>query len=600
MDTVQASRALAEAHRAYRRGAYAEARVACEQLLAAMPGERPAKELLGTVLIALKEPAAAARLYEELLRQDPNNAGLLTNLGCARVDCSDLPAAIEAFRRARTVDPFDADACVNLGLAYLRTGELQQAQEMFGHARKLCPDDAVAAVYLIVAMLDQGRHADARAMLPQIDSVDALDGNTLNELGGACARLDEFGLAERYYQLALARDPALDLVRVNLAYVAERSNRPDAARHWLDAAGPGTAADPHRLLVSARLLSRDNRAAEALAELERALAGAAGSLRSEVLFEKGKLLDTTGRYDEAFAAWAEGNLLSREAAGSPEARARPSRPLSRHALDVDEPAPPAALAAGASPIFVVGFPRSGTTLLDRLLDAHPQLKVLEEKPALEAVVQALTKRRGFPQALSGLSTGDVDELRKVYWAEVRRSLPMLGVRTVVDKYPLNLLRLPVIARIFPGARIVLALRHPCDVVLSCFMQNFRFTDVTEGFWSLESTATVYDRVMTQWYGLREKYQPACLDVRYEDVVVDLPKRARQLVEFLGLPWDDAMLDYHSHAARSGPIHNPSYSQVIKPAYRSAKGRWQRYRKYLEPVLPVLEPHVVRLGYTLDD
>jgi hypothetical protein len=249
-------------------------------------------------------------------------------------------------------------------------------------------------------------------------------------------------------------------------------------------------------------------------------------------------------------------------------------------------------------VFVVGFPRSGTTLLDQMLDAHPALQVYEEKPLLDAVAAKLEQRPGgLRKALENFNAADAALLRKLYFDTAAQFAPRTGV--LVDKNPLNIARLQLIQQVFPKAKIILALRHPCDVVLSCFMQNFRFTEATRGFWTLQDTAQLYDQILTLWQAQRQRLQPEVLEIRYENLIQDLEGHARQLCAFLGLDWQPKMLDYAAHA-QTRRISTPSYAQVVQPIYQGAKDRWRNYQAQFAPIMAQLQPHIDALGYTVGD
>jgi len=154
----------------------------------------------------------------------------------------------------------------------------------------------------------------------------------------------------------------------------------------------------------------------------------------------------------------------------------------------------------------------------------------------------------------------------------------------------------LILRVFPAARFIVAVRHPCDVCLSCFMQDFKMNDVTANFVTLEETAFLYAEVMGLWQHYVRVLPHAYHVVRYEDVVDDFRTETRRLLQFLDLDWDDAVLDYAEHARRRGMITTASYHQVIEPIYRRARYRWRRYARQLEPAIRVLRPHIEYFGY----
>jgi hypothetical protein len=174
-----------------------------------------------------------------------------------------------------------------------------------------------------------------------------------------------------------------------------------------------------------------------------------------------------------------------------------------------------------------------------------------------------------------------------------------GGGLLIDKNPLYTLRGPLIHRVFPDARFIFALRHPCDVVLSCFMQNFRVSQMTASFLDLRNAALFYDRTMAYWEQCRALFGLDVHTVRYEDLVEDVEAQMRPLLGWLGLQWEPKVLDHQQTAQERGYIRTPSYAQVTEQVYTRASGRWTRYREQMEPVLPILAPWAERYGYSLD-
>jgi hypothetical protein len=226
-----------------------------------------------------------------------------------------------------------------------------------------------------------------------------------------------------------------------------------------------------------------------------------------------------------------------------------------------------------------------------MLMGHPGLFVLEEEPLLQAVEDSL----GGYEKLAGLDHAEIAALRGVYFEGLDALAPPEG-RLVVDKLPLNILGAPLIHRLFPDARFIFVQRHPCDVVLSGFMQDFELNDAMANFLSLDDAARLYDLVLAFWTRCRDVLPLRVVTVRYETLVARPEAALRPAMDFLGLDWDDRLLDHRGTAARRGTIITPSYSQVVEPLYGQASGRWERYSAHLAPVLPLLAPWAERLGY----
>ena len=250
-----------------------------------------------------------------------------------------------------------------------------------------------------------------------------------------------------------------------------------------------------------------------------------------------------------------------------------------------------------TPVFQVGFPRSGTTLLDQILDSHPAIQTLEERPAVWALFSRLNELPGgFPDALPELTAGDLDELRALYFKTRNTYQQTRPDALFIDKYPLNLIQVPLIQRVFPDARFLLCLRHPYDVCLSCFTNSFELNPGTVNFLSLEQTAHYYSQVMGLWLETRDQLVPDHHVVHYEQLVADLRGEVGGVLDYLGVDWDEAVTRFDAHARQRAGIATPSYSQVVRPIYSSSVGRWRRYARHLEPVSEILQPFLEAFGY----
>ena len=224
----------------------------------------------------------------------------------------------------------------------------------------------------------------------------------------------------------------------------------------------------------------------------------------------------------------------------------------------------------------------------------PQLHVLEEQPVLFAVENAL----GGEDRLAVLTSEEANALRRLYFEALDRIQPAPPGTKVVDKFPLHMAQMPLIHRLFPEAKVIFVERHPCDVVLSCFMASFQLNRAMRSFTDLEEAALTYDAVFEAWTRATSLLPISVHRVRYERMVEDLESEMRALIDFLELPWDPRVLDNRSSAAKREHILTASYSQVTEPIYRRSAGRWERYRTQLEPVLPILAPWAERMGYTI--
>jgi hypothetical protein len=271
---------------------------------------------------------------------------------------------------------------------------------------------------------------------------------------------------------------------------------------------------------------------------------------------------------------------------------RVSREAFRNWKAIDAPPP-----LEESPIFVLGFPRSGTTMLEQMLDAHPGMASMDEQPFVQRVIERMqTLGFEYPEQLGEMDAAQCAELRDTYWRSVARLVQLQPGQRLVDKNPLTMLRLPLLVRLFPNAKIVFVVRHPCDVVFSNYLQHFNAPAYIALCSTLPRLAAGYAAAMRFWLQQVEILKPQVFEWRYEDVVRDFDNHVERLGEFLELPDTAPLRQFSEHAKRKGYIGTPSYAQVVQPVYASSIGSWRRYREFFDPVLPELAPAMQHWGY----
>ena len=625
---------LGEAVGLHQAGRLAEAEALYQRVLARAPRQADALHLLGVAAHQRGDHARARALIESAIAVNARDAAYHNNLGTVLLASGQPQAAIQSLRRALALKPGYAEAHNNLGNALQNAGELDAAIASYRRALALRPDYAEAHGNLGRALHAAGDLDAAVASYRRALGHQPGYANARKNLGDALAELGRPGEAEAHYRKALASDPGNADVHAALAALWERASRLDDALAEAEAALKIAPGHVRATVMAARCERRLGRGEAGLARLEALLAAASASnalddaSRAFVAFEMATILDRLGDYRAAFRRFDEGNRMI---ARGPQARAVDAAAFPRQIARLAErfttewvaswtpPAPydPAAH-GGVVPAFLIGFPRSGTTLLDQVLNAHPALTTLEEKPALDVVKRALEERpEGYPDALATLDAAAIAALREIYLGELARHLaqerpgerpgdrPAGGSASrpagrlpglVIDKMPLNAIDAGLIWRLFPEAKVILALRHPCDVVLSGFMQAFRPNAAMVHFATLESTAALYAEVMALWRRYAAILPLSVLATRYEDLIADFPGETRRILDFLGLPWDDAVLSYRERA-KARAIATPSYHQVVQPLYTRSVGRWRNYAEEMTPVLPLLRPFAEAFGYS---
>ncbi len=436
----------------------------------------------------------------------------------------------------------------------------------------------------------------------------AIDGSfpwALQNLGCVMLELGDRRSARQFFERAITSKPDYAEALASLADVAEKEHQLDEARRLVERALLLTPNLVVTQLVLARLRLRASEHAEVESQLKPLLANSTirPKDRATAFGCLGQALEGLGRYDEAYAAFAGANDIERGfyagtftdtgTATSFETIVR----LTEFMQSGDEmPWPEAGAGDAANPVFFVGFPRSGTTLLDQVLASHPDIETLEENDNLADAVRALVLAEGGLSRWEGLSSEDIEGFRSAYWRRVDSGLGRSRRRAVfVDKLPLNVILLPLIHRLFPAAKVILALRDPRDVAVSCFRNRFAMNAAMYQFLSLETTARYYDAVMRLGEAARKRLPLRLLMLRYEDVVDDFRSSIGGVLEFLELEWTDDVTKY-AEAASQRNIRTPSATQVIQPLYRTSIGQWRHYAHQLEPVMPILDRWVRAFGY----
>ena len=250
-----------------------------------------------------------------------------------------------------------------------------------------------------------------------------------------------------------------------------------------------------------------------------------------------------------------------------------------------------------SPVFLVGFPRSGTTLLDTILRSHSKIEVVEEQPAV-TTAKTFLQNNGYENLAGNIVPPElIAEAKKTYRLEFDKHIDSPNVASVyIDKLPLNILQVPLIEQLYPQAKFILALRHPLDTILSCWMQNFKLNAAMANMVDLDRLVEFYCIAMETFKICQDEYSLRVHKIRYEDLLEDLSGETSSLLKFLDLEWEAQMENYIDTALKRGRIATPSYSQVVQPIYKDAKYRWLKYQKYLNKYLNQVDPWINEFEY----
>jgi Flp pilus assembly protein TadD len=536
-----------------------------------------------------------------------------------------------AIARNALASGFEHPLLLNVAATCLEhEGKFEEAAHLLERAVALSPRDIGARNALALCLQRLERPAEALHHVDELLKHHAELGFLHANKGNALIALGWLGRARASHLRAVQLEPGNIAAIASLASIASHRGDHNEARAWAEKVLALVPNFPDAIisLASADLASGATARAELLIRQLLADSRVAPSDRARAHGLLGDVLDAIGRYPEACAAYTECNETLRHvhrrfAAGTSVlsytrllaaamkggvGQNKAASPVSGGAIGHNMPVS-APLSAGSNTpvsvptsagsighVFLIGFPRSGTTLLELVLEGHPRVVSLDEH---ELLTEAVRRFMGEPLNLDALARADeveLSRLRKAYWDRVRQGEVETAGKVFVDKFPLNTLKLPLIRRLFPNAKILFACRDPREVVLACFRRRFKMNAAMYELLTLPGVAALYDAVMDFANTMRPAFGVNWHVVRYESLIADFAQQTRAICDFLGLEWIDGMEDFASRA-RTRERTTPSTAQLATGLDRSrAASHWRNYNEFLQPVLPTLHPWIERFGY----
>jgi tetratricopeptide (TPR) repeat protein len=508
--------------------------------------------------------ATALALADRAVAQGQENPHLLVLAGQARLGRNDFEGALAAFSRALALAPGHVDALNGLGICHALAGRFAEAIAAFDAAIVAAPHAVHLRLHRAQALEEAGRLREARVGLEAILAIEPGNLAALERIANLVARRGDMAAARSYATRALgiAHTPAAAIALAT----AELS---DGNYDRVQALMAPIAADPRVDPVSRSL---------------------AHGLLGDAFEGEDRVAEAFAAYTAARRALAEHQPPSENAIGRLQA-------LTRYFRTVD-PAPWRCRDAAAGPVkthvFLVGFPRSGTTLLEQALAGHPDIRTMEEIDCLGDVAGEYFYAQDGMARFAALDEAELERLRAAYWHRVSASGTEFDRSVFIDKLPLNAVHQGLIARLFPSARILFALRDPRDVVFSCFRRRLTMTKVAE-LSRIDGAAAFYDAVMTLSMLYRTVLPLPVMDIRHEDMLADFDGEMRRVCGFLDVAFDPALRDF-ARLSQTRDVKTPSAAQLVRGLNREGAGQWRRYRDQLAPILSVLAPWVACFGY----
>ncbi|MEE8351481.1 MAG: tetratricopeptide repeat protein [Rhodospirillales bacterium] len=543
---------------------------------------------LGEACRALGKLGEAAKYYKRAIKNDPGHAGALKNLAKVYADQGKFDEAEDCYRRALANNPGDGEILVNLGDVLKNRGKLNNAAECFNRALAVNAGDVGALNNLANVLSMQDKPDEAIACFKRVIEIVPGDGAVHNNLGALYQDQGDAENAMASYERALELNPDAEDVLSNMAILKKEAGEHNAAetlcRRILEINPEG--AETYYNLSRVKKFIPGDADIKAMEKFRVRLDRGSEKAREKIMYldySLGKAYGDIGEHDREFEVIAGANRLKRDmldydVADDEKRVDRIMDVFDRKFFDSHKDQG----FEDATPIFIIGMPRSGTTLVEQILASHSNVHGAGELNFLANVIRDFTAEKKWTDAISGFSAEQFRGLGEAYMANLSPLAP--GVPRITDKMPRNFFFAGIIALSLPGARIIHCRRDAMDTCLSNFEHLFpggqKFT-YDQG--ELGRYYVLYARLMDHW---RAVLGGQIFDLDYEALIAEPEPVMRKMLEFCGLGWQDACLDFHK---TKRAVRTASAAQVRQPLYASAIKRWKKYEKHLGPLLDALGP-----------
>jgi len=552
--------------------------------------------------LAKKNFSLAEDNLKKILDIDENNLKALFILGSVFIQTEQLDSAIDYLNKVNNIDPNIANVHNNLGIVYIKLKKFQDAKKFFNKTLEINPShlDAYNSLGIVYAEL-----GDLNQALFNVKKVLELNSNFVsahNNLGLIYKKFEHFNEAETSFKKAIEIDFKFIESHYNLMELYEKGNQNDKLESIVNNFEKLFKANSITSLYRGHILYKKDLFLEAIKSLESFSIENNINLEVDRINLLGKSYDKIGNINNAFLSFEKANLLNTNLKIEGINKNNFLNEIKIRInyfknIKIVEKLPKQSQNY-QDPVFMIGFPRSGTTLLDTILRSHPMIEVIEEKSSVKKIVNSLNKlTNNIFEGFNNIKDVNIKGIRKNYFEDLLSYIDHHDKDFIyIDKLPLNIVYIAEILKIFPHAKFIISLRHPCDCILSCYMQNFKLNDSMSNFLNLKDTAVTYDLIMNLLKIYKSKFNFNFYEIKYENLISKFDNEIKNLLGFLELPWNDSVLEYQKTASERERIFTPSYDQVIKPLYLKSAGRWKKYENKLSNVYPILEPWIKEFKY----
>ena len=531
---------------------------------------------------------------------------VFNNLAASLIDLKRFNEAEIYLRKALKLKPDYTTAIINLGKVLIKLKKFTEAENLLKKVKNLEPKNVEVLNSLGICLIDLGKMEEAEKLLKYAIKLKPDFVNAYNNLTKALRNLNKVDECEKVLKKIIKLNPNNYIPFLNLCDILENQNRLDEAQSIIQKFllknkknnKPIEDIILYEAVISFRKDNFDN--------TEKLINNIDQNKISEdlqLLFLrlKGELYEKKKQFNTAFECFQNLNIYKKEKYKYYEKdKNNWFNAIRKNNLEIENFEKKTNFkskikAKWYQPCFLVGFPRSGTTLLDSILRSHSNIDVLEEKqmiPNLKKNYNDLLKI----SEIENIEESFAETLKKLYFSELEKYFILNENKIFIDKLPFNLIHIPLINQVFPRSKIILAIRHPFDCILSCWMQNFKINSAMANLIDLDRAVDTYCESMTLFKLSKKRYSLNTHIVRYEDLINNFETEVHKILNFLNLKWEDNLYNYQKTAINRKNINTPSYKQVIKKIYKTSAYRWKNYQKYLEPFRQKLQPWIDEYGY----
>ena len=545
----------------------------------------------------------AIKCYDKAIKLKPNYAEAYNNKGNILKELGKFSESLDCYTKAINFKPDYAEAYNNKGNILKELGKFRESLDCYTKAINFKPDYAEAYNNKGNILKDIGKLDESLNCYREAIKINSQYLNAHNNLGNLFVELGKLTESIASFDYAIKIDPYFIVSFVNKIKAYEAFNKVKEAKKILLVARNLKIENIDLDIIDSKICIREKKyqiGKKILIPMSKKINKLNLNQKIEIFFLLGKIYDYLEDYKKSYLSFVESNKYSM---------------ISFQSLQIDQNKYLNSIKNIKKsytenitkkleienikdndlkyPIFLFGFPRSGTTLLHVILNNHPDIEVIEEQPIVTNVITKFEDILGkYPKNFNKLNSKNIKLFEKIYLNEIDKYRKNKNKKLYIDKLPLNFVHIALINRIFPKSKIIFAVRHPCDVILSCFMQNFVPNEAMINFYNLKDATKLYIHVMSVWKKAIQFLNLNVHYVRYENVVSNINSETKKLSSFLNIPWSNSMINYHEKIKKSAnKIKTPSYNQVSEKIYLKSKFRWKNYSKYFSPIINELKPWI---------